>query len=101
MALVEVIGYTLNEQIVYERVGIFDAGGSTAIHTYGAYFGLTVSLMLSKFVTPKSKAESSYNSNIFGMIGTLFLWMFWPSFNAGYFASTPYEKSVVITNTII
>ena len=35
------------------------------------------------------------------MIGTLFLWMFWPSFNAGYFAATPLEKSMVISNTII
>lgn len=56
MGLVEVVGYTLNEQIVYERIGIFDAGGSTAIHIYGAYFGLTVSLIIGKFVTPKTKA---------------------------------------------
>ena len=27
--------------------------------------------------------------------------MFWPSFNAGYFSSTPYERSVIITNTIL
>lgn len=53
MALVEIIGYTLNEQLVYDRLGIFDAGGSTAIHTYGAYFGLTVSLIISKAVRPR------------------------------------------------
>jgi len=40
---------------VYERVGVYDVGGSTAIHTFGAYFGLTVSLMLSSFIKPKSK----------------------------------------------
>jgi ammonium transporter Rh len=90
MGLVQIVGYTLNEQIVYGLVGVFDAGGSTAIHTFGAYFGLTVSLIISKVVAPKSKPETSYNSNIFAMIGTLFLWMFWPSFNAGFFASTPY-----------
>ena len=101
MGLVQIIGYTLNEQIVYGLVGVFDAGGSTAIHTFGAYFGLTVSLVISKVVAPKSKPETSYNSNIFAMIGTLFLWMFWPSFNAGFFASTPYEKSLIISNTII
>ena len=38
---------------------------------------------------------------MFAMIGTLFLWMYWPSFNAGYFPEQPYEKSIIITNTII
>lgn len=35
------------------------------------------------------------------MIGALFLWMFWPSFNAGYFPSSPFEKSLIIGNTVI
>jgi len=35
------------------------------------------------------------------MIGTLFLWMYWPSFNAGFFPSTGYEKTTIIANTII
>jgi len=46
--------------------------------------------MISKVSTPKDKKpSSSYNSNIFAFIGTLFLWMFWPSFNAGFFPETP------------
>lgn len=48
-----VIGYTLNESLVYEVLQVYDNGGSTAIHTYGAYFGLTITLILSKFVVPK------------------------------------------------
>lgn len=80
---------------------MFDVGGSTAIHAFGAYFGLTVSLILSKAVKPAGKAESNYNSNIFGMIGALFLWLFWPSFNSGFFPQHPYEKSLIITNTIL
>jgi ammonia channel protein AmtB len=55
MALVQIIGYVLNEQIVYERIGVYDVGGSTAIHTFGAYFGLTVSVILSKFSKPAAK----------------------------------------------
>jgi len=27
--------------------------------------------------------------------------MFWPSFNAGFAPKTPYERSIVITNTIL
>jgi ammonium transporter Rh len=52
-------------------------------------------------VPAKTKPQSNYNSNIFSMIGCLFLWMFWPSFNAGYFSTTPYEKSIIVANTII
>lgn len=90
MGLVQIVGYTLNEQIVYGSLGVYDVGGSMTIHTFGAYFGVTVSLILSKIVKPKSKAEPNYTSNIFAMLGTLFLWMFWPSFNAGYFPTSPY-----------
>ncbi len=101
MGFIEIIGYSLNEQLVYDRLGIFDAGGSTAIHTFGAYFGIAASLVLGDAVKPQSKPHSNYNSNIFGMIGTLFLWMFWPSFNSGFFPEHPYEKSLIITNTIL
>lgn len=35
------------------------------------------------------------------MIGTLFLWMFWPSFNAGYFPENGFQRSLIVSNTII
>ena len=35
------------------------------------------------------------------MIGTLFLWMFWPSFNAAYFPETDFQRTFVVSNTII
>lgn len=69
---------------------MYDAGGSSAIHTFGAYFGLTVSYILGKSIAPTKKPSITYISNIFAMIGTFFLWLFWPSFNAGYFPQTPY-----------
>jgi len=34
----------------------FDAGGSTAIHTFGAFFGLAVSFVLSKIAKPEKGA---------------------------------------------
>ena len=89
MGVVGSFGYTLNEQLTYEVLKLYDVGGSTAIHTFGAYFGLAVSLVLHKVSKPKNKTpQSSYASNTFAFIGTLFLWMFWPSFNAGYFPNT-------------
>jgi len=83
MGIIQVFGYAFNEIIVNDKIGSFDAGGSMTIHAFGAYFGLTVSMVLSNKLKPESRAESSYSSNITALIGTLFLWLFWPSFNFG------------------
>lgn len=55
------------------------------MHAFGAYFGLAVSFVM----RPKKEENeagtnegSSYNSDIFAMVGTIFLWIFWPSFNS-------------------
>lgn len=53
MSIIQVIGYSLNEHIVYNVLQIYDAGGSTVIHIFGAYFGLTVSFILGKILAPK------------------------------------------------
>lgn len=101
MTVVQIIGYSLNEVIVYGVLHMYDVGGSIVIHSFGAYFGLAVSYILSKKLQPVERPKITYISNIFALIGTFFLWMFWPSFNAGYFAETPYERSVIIVNTIL
>lgn len=52
------------------------------IHSFGAFFGLTVSKIVS---IPKafghSKAESNYISDLTSILGSVFLWIYWPSFN--------------------
>lgn len=101
LGVVHVIGYSLNEQILYGRLGIFDAGGGSSIHTFGSYYGMTVSYILSRAVKPKQKPQADYYSRTFAMLGTLTLWMYWPAFNAGYFPLKPYEKSLIIGNTIL
>ena len=65
-------------------------GGSTGIHAFGAYAGLTASFILGRKQIPSVILPTSYTAYIFPFIGTFFLWMFWPSFNAGYFPTTPY-----------
>lgn len=101
MCVIHEVGYTLNEVICYELIKGFDVGGSTVIHTFGAYGGLTISLFLSYMTKPNTKPLTNYTSNIFAFIGTLFLWMFWPSFNFGYFPKTPFAKTQIITSTIL
>lgn len=104
MGVIHVIFYTLNEQIVINSIFMYDAGGSAVIHIFGAYFGIVVSYILGKAVPPKSRPQSTYNSNLFALIGTLFFWMFWPSFNAGVYtdSSTAHiDRLNVIVNTYV
>ncbi|CAG9334864.1 unnamed protein product [Blepharisma stoltei] len=83
MATIEICIYALNEAIVFNKIHITDVGGSIVVHIFGGYFGLTVSLLVSSNNCKNHpKLVASYKSNLFSMIGTLFLWVYWPSFNA-------------------
>lgn len=53
------------------------------VHVFGAYFGLAVAKVLQgKKEIESTKESSHYHSDLFSMIGTLFLWLYWPSFNS-------------------
>ncbi|KAG5271716.1 hypothetical protein AALO_G00183220 [Alosa alosa] len=84
MAVIEVTLFAINEFILLGPLGAKDAGGSMTIHTFGAYFGLVVARVLYRPNLDKSKHKngSVYHSDLFAMIGTIYLWMFWPSFNS-------------------
>merc|ERR1739838_79561 len=84
MAVIEVTLFAVNEFILLTALGAKDAGGSMTIHTFGAYFGLMVARVLYRQNLDKSKHKncSVYHSDLFAMIGTIYLWMFWPSFNS-------------------
>ena len=82
LATIEIVFYSLNASICVNQLEAVDVGGSMYVHTFGAYFGIAASLAM----TPRPahsdpKNTSGYFSNLFAMIGTLFLWMYWPSFN--------------------
>lgn len=86
MALIEVVVYEVNELIVFHYLKATDTGDSMVVHAFGAYFGLMVSRIIYTKDTEEAEEEnekSVYHSDIFAMIGTVFLWLFWPSFNAG------------------
>uniref|UniRef100_G3Q0V7 Rh family B glycoprotein n=1 Tax=Gasterosteus aculeatus aculeatus TaxID=481459 RepID=G3Q0V7_GASAC len=84
MAIFEVTLFSVNEFVLVTALGARDAGGSMTIHTFGAYFGLMVTRVLYRPNLNKSKHRNSsvYHSDLFAMIGTIYLWMFWPSFNS-------------------
>lgn len=69
-----------------------DMGGSMYVHTFGAYFGLAASFFFhtegARRMNQKARtkpidflAEGNYTSQLVACLGTIFLFMFWPSFN--------------------
>uniref|UniRef100_A0A8C6UV88 Rh family C glycoprotein n=1 Tax=Neogobius melanostomus TaxID=47308 RepID=A0A8C6UV88_9GOBI len=76
--------FAVEEYIILDLLHCRDAGGSMVIHCFGGYYGLAISWVLYRPNLHQSKQliGSVYHSDLFAMIGTLFLWMFWPSFNS-------------------
>ena len=77
----------LNHFICYFSIGGIDTGGSIYIFAFGAIFGFCVSFVLSydnhfrNAIRNNQNNKSDYYSNIISSIGTLFIWIYFPSFN--------------------
>ena len=52
------------------------------MHLFGALFGVAVSKGLHFRGVKSAKQASVYHSDMFSLIGTLFLWVYYPSFNS-------------------
>ncbi|KAG5191009.1 ammonium transporter family-domain-containing protein [Tribonema minus] len=103
--------YALNQHLVVKVFEALDMGGTIVIHAFGAYYGLAASAALSRrqrgYGVEHPRNCSSYVSDIFSMvtpasqkparmvgdsapwIGTLFLWINWPSFNGALASIIP------------
>ncbi|XP_053680936.1 ammonium transporter Rh type A [Anopheles nili] len=100
MGIVEIAIFAGNEYLQLELVKAADVGGSITVHAFGAYFGLAVSFMLrpKKELAKAGPLEgSSYSSDISAMIGTIFLWIFWPSFNSALVDGADQERAIINT----
>ena len=93
--------YMLNEWVVVGgglgliKSGFADTGGSIVIHAFGALFGLGVIKTMttsSEFAQP---IESDASSDRFSMLGSMVLWIFWPSFCAALVAPELIPHTVV------
>ncbi|NXL72972.1 RHAG protein, partial [Leptocoma aspasia] len=84
LTLLEITIFACNEHLVTKVFQATDVGASMTIHAFGAYFGLAAAFVLYRpgLTNKHENDESSYHSDMFAMIGTLFLWLFWPSFNS-------------------
>ena len=82
--------YMINEWILVDhgfglipKGGFMDTGGSILIHAFGALFGLGVVMTMTTKEEFAAKIEANTTSNLFSLLGSMVLWLFWPSFCAG------------------
>jgi ammonium transporter Rh len=100
MATFEVFFYCINEAIMMEILKIYDIGGSIVIHTFGAFFGLSVALFYQAEDAIKDATKlgsGNYLSDLVSMVGTLFLYAYWPSFNAALGSGTYIHRAAINT----
>ncbi|EMP28049.1 Ammonium transporter Rh type B-B [Chelonia mydas] len=100
MAMVEVAAFSTNRWINVRFLKIEEHTSLMHVHIFGTYFGLAVSWWLYHPSLSKriEKETSNLISDLFSMLGTLFLWMFWPSFNSVLIVDVM-EKRNAICNT--
>jgi len=79
--------YMLNEWIVLgnglniiPKGSVADTGGSIVIHAFGALFGLGVAVTMTTKKEMDKPIEADETSDRYSMLGSMVLWIFWPSF---------------------
>ncbi len=104
LALLIVPCYLLNEWLVLDNAsglteGFQDSAGSIVIHAFGAYFGIAMSLVLTTAQQREEPIVSDATSDRFAMLGSMVLWLFWPSFAT---AIVPFEDMPqTVVNTLL
>ena len=85
--------YAFNEWILLDNgfgliaKGAFvDTGGSIVIHAFGAIFGLGVIMTMTTKEEVGLPVEADFTSDRFSLLGSMILWLFWPSFCAALVA---------------
>eukprot|EP00931_Biecheleriopsis_adriatica_P105132 TRINITY_DN79709_c0_g1_i1.p1 TRINITY_DN79709_c0_g1~~TRINITY_DN79709_c0_g1_i1.p1 ORF type:complete len:611 (-),score=127.61 TRINITY_DN79709_c0_g1_i1:16-1638(-) len=101
LTVVELVCYCANKVFFLTNLlNLADCGGTIIIHVFGAYFGLAA---CATFGPARDEAlnSSSYNSDLFSLIGTVFLWLYWPSFVAGGLPAGTDGHGLALLNTVI
>ncbi|XP_027561714.1 blood group Rh(CE) polypeptide isoform X2 [Neopelma chrysocephalum] len=82
MTLVELIVFYVSRWINRRYLEIGDHLSLMHVHLFGAYFGLAVTSCFPEPSPRLDKNRSTPKSDLFSMLGCVFLWVFWPSFNS-------------------
>ena len=93
--------YALNEWIVLNGgLGLItgkvvDTGGSIVIHAFGAIFGLAVAISMTTQQEYETPIECDETSDRYSLLGSMVLWVFWPSFCAALVAPADVPRTAV------
>ncbi|NXP25279.1 RHL protein, partial [Scytalopus superciliaris] len=82
MTLVELIVFYVSRWINKTFLKVDDHLSLMHVHLFGAYFGLAVTSCFPEPSPRLDKNESTPKSDLLSMLGSVFLWVFWPSFNS-------------------
>lgn len=101
ITMIFLIGYSLNEQILFGSMNLRDAGGAIFIHTFGGFFGVITSAIYSIKSNAKDNPNNrgSYGTISLTFLGTYYLWCFFPSFNACLIQSST-MRLIAAMNTV-
>ncbi|HWI60099.1 MAG TPA: ammonium transporter [Bacillota bacterium] len=102
LAALAVPAYMLNEWLVLDgglgvTKGFVDSAGSIVIHAFGAYFGLGLAIALTQASHRTLNIESDHISDQFSMLGSMVLWLFWPSFCSAVVPAEQMPRTVINT----
>uniref|UniRef100_A0A8C2B8Y5 Ammonium transporter Rh type B-like n=1 Tax=Cyprinus carpio TaxID=7962 RepID=A0A8C2B8Y5_CYPCA len=99
MALVEVTGFVVTQWILRTLLNADPVYSIMLLHVFGALFGVMVSWVLHREgIKPEhEKEKTDRKTGLFAMFGTLFLWMFWPSFNSALVGDYRRERGLKLT----
>ncbi|XP_026114552.1 ammonium transporter Rh type A-like [Carassius auratus] len=97
MALVEVTGFVVNQWILRTLFLADPVYSIMLLHVFGALFGVMVSWVLHREgIEPvHEKEKTDRKTGLLAMFGTLFLWMFWPSFNSALVRDLKLKLTVI------
>ncbi|HEY3489371.1 MAG TPA: hypothetical protein VGK27_04505 [Candidatus Deferrimicrobiaceae bacterium] len=98
--------YALNEWVVLNGglglisgKAVLDTGGSIVIHAFGAIFGLGVAASMTTPAELETPVACDETSDRYSLLGSMVLWVFWPSFCAALVA--PADVPATAVNVIL
>jgi len=97
----EVVFYSLNLAITHGTFLHSDVGGGIYIMVFGAFFGLAATWFFKpdEAIMDERGGRGTYSSQVVATFGTLFLFMYWPSFNAVMVSGVAQQRAVI--NTLV